>query len=216
MAKLEYYKCNIIGGFRLSDLNQQVKQDEVIDVDEHIANTSKAVQAALKAGWLVKVKKPKAKKEDIIKDEKKEKPPKSANKSLGMSVPDAKTVNKSLETRQAEDIAQKVSSPDMKGNKKPKTLEPQTGVSIPDIQQVQRNVRDRQKENLNNKDQIIKTTILKQEDTIEKLAKNENMDEGLSVPNFDEKADDQKNEDVEGGQKSPATIRRKRTVTQEG
>ncbi len=191
MAKLIYYKCNVIGGFRLSDLNRQVSQDEVIELEEHVANTSKAVIAAKKAGWLIEAKKPRAsskKTEDT--DTKKENLPKNPNKSLGTSVPDAKRVNKSLETRQAEEIASKISQPDFKEVAKPKAAEPSSGVSIPDIQEVQKNASLRQKDNLTNKDEVIKTVVVKQVDTIEKLANEEEMDDGLSVPDFDEKEQD--------------------------
>jgi len=191
MAKLKYFKCNVIGGFRLSDLNRNVKQGEVVGFEDHVKNTSKAVQAAINVGWLIKTKSPKKVSDSKDKDDKVTEPiPKNANKSLGMSVPDAKQVNKNLEARQAEEVAKKIPMPDFKEVAKPKKAESSSGVSIPDIRQAQKNAYNRQGDNLTNKDEIIKTVIVKQVDTIEDLVIDEKMNEGLSVPDFDEKGEE--------------------------
>ena len=55
MGELRFFKCNVLGGFRLSDLNQQIKQGEYFFIDVHVAKTSRAVISALRDKWMIEV-----------------------------------------------------------------------------------------------------------------------------------------------------------------
>jgi hypothetical protein len=50
-----YFKVNVTGGFRLTDLNKDLKQGQYFYVENDIVRTSKAVQAALRHNWIVEV-----------------------------------------------------------------------------------------------------------------------------------------------------------------
>jgi hypothetical protein len=52
---LKYYRCNIIGGFRLTDLNKFIKTGEFFAVDTKVVYASKALAAALKHNWITEV-----------------------------------------------------------------------------------------------------------------------------------------------------------------
>jgi len=49
-----YFKCNVLGGFRLSDLNRSVKQNECIQIDSTFCETSRSVRAAL-GTWMFEI-----------------------------------------------------------------------------------------------------------------------------------------------------------------
>jgi hypothetical protein len=107
LPEYRYFKCNMLGGFRLSDLNLQVKQEQYFHIDSHVAETSRAVQSALKAKWMVEVGLREASKHiDIprgrrprILDE--AKPAINSVAKTGVAVPNINEVNKTLESRQA-------------------------------------------------------------------------------------------------------------------
>ena len=50
-----FFKCNIINGCRLSDIERFVTRDEVFYLNAHIACTSRSVNAAINANWIVEI-----------------------------------------------------------------------------------------------------------------------------------------------------------------
>ena len=107
LPEYRYFKCNMLGGFRLSDLNLNVKQDKYFYIDSHIAETSRAVQSALKVKWMVEVNAKEAAKHIDIPGVKKTRVPNEAKPAInsvaktGVAVPNINEVNKNLEARQA-------------------------------------------------------------------------------------------------------------------
>ena len=107
MSNYRFFKCNVLGGFRLSDLNKNIKQSEYFYVDSHVAETSRAVTGALKAKWIVEVTAKEAskfidipgiKKTKVINEAK---PAINSVAKVGVAVPNINEVNKKLESRQA-------------------------------------------------------------------------------------------------------------------
>lgn len=149
MSELRFFRCNILGGFRLSDLNKNIKQGEYFFIDSHVAETSRAVVSALRERWMVEVDEKEASKHIMIP---RELAPggvrqtnigtKAAkNRSEQVAIPDVQTVNKNLESRQSERnklVNQKAITPDFEKVEKT-TKERQddsinkTGVSDEDI-----------------------------------------------------------------------------------
>lgn len=109
-----YFKCNIVGGFRLSDVNKNIKQGEYFFLDDHVAEVSRSVSASLRSGWMVEVSEKDASKFLI----KKELPVAVKNQQttkFGTAFPEA--TSKKLESRQAEYLVNKdleVAVPDLK------------------------------------------------------------------------------------------------------
>ena len=50
-----FFKCNIINGCRLSDIERFVTRDEVFYLNAHIACTSRSVNAAINANWIIEI-----------------------------------------------------------------------------------------------------------------------------------------------------------------
>jgi hypothetical protein len=106
MAELRFFKCNVLGGFRLSDLNKHVKQNEYFFLDSHIAETSRATYAALRERWMIEVTEKEAsqflsipKQTSGIQEQNIRRGRSSVS---GLAVPNMTEVNKKLESRQAE------------------------------------------------------------------------------------------------------------------
>jgi len=112
MSHLKFYKCNIIGGFRLSDLHMNISSQDknkgYFSLESHVAEASKAVKAAIKAKWMVEVtekeasqflKIPRINKAGIQDSQAGTK--KAINRTQLLGTPDVSEVNKSLEVRQA-------------------------------------------------------------------------------------------------------------------
>ena len=53
MLNYRYFKGNVLGGFRLVDLNKTVRQGEYFFLDVRTASMSKATAGALKAKWMI-------------------------------------------------------------------------------------------------------------------------------------------------------------------
>jgi len=108
MSGYRFFKCNVLGGFRLSDLNKHIKQGEYFFLDSHIAETSRAAVAALRERWMVEISEKEASKflkvprETTGVQESNVGRKVTINKSAGLAIPNAREVNKSLESRQAE------------------------------------------------------------------------------------------------------------------
>lgn len=183
-GELRYFKCNVLGGFRLSDLNKQIKQGEYCYIDTHVAETSRAVVAALRERWMIEVTEKEASKHINIPRISPDISTKNGlretnigkkgavNRSANVAIPNASEVNENLESRQT------------KANKLEKdenSIESKDGVATPNVREVEKKVKQRQ------------------EDTVNKLGQTEVVkDQGVVVPNFDEvsknKADDSVNQ----------------------
>lgn len=50
-----FFKCNIINGCRLSDIERFISREEVFYLNSHIACTSRSVNAAINANWIVEI-----------------------------------------------------------------------------------------------------------------------------------------------------------------
>ena len=108
MQYLHFYKCNVLGGFRLTDLKKDVRQGEYFYLETHVAKISKSVQAALKARWMVEVSEKEASIHmkipsvtgNIITKDGVRTPNKK--KVLDIAVPDSKKITRNLESRQTE------------------------------------------------------------------------------------------------------------------
>jgi len=54
-SPLRFFKCNILNGCRLADIERFVKREEYFYLNSHIACTSRSVNAALNAKWIIEV-----------------------------------------------------------------------------------------------------------------------------------------------------------------
>jgi hypothetical protein len=61
-----FFKCNIINGCRLSDIERFVHRDEVFYLNSHIACTSRSVNAALNSKWIIEITEKEASKTLVI------------------------------------------------------------------------------------------------------------------------------------------------------
>ena len=50
-----FFKCNIINGCRLADIERFVSRDEVFYLNSHIACTSRSVNAAVNSKWIIEI-----------------------------------------------------------------------------------------------------------------------------------------------------------------
>jgi len=165
----KFFKCNILGGFRLSDLNLNVKQGQYFSIDSHVAETSRAAIAALKAKWMVEVDEEEASKHLSITKSKKSKTPDEEKPAInsvgktGVAVPNIKEVNKKLESRQA--LRQKEQESDK--------------VAIPNIAEVEKNIKARDNDSIYKKeagDKVIESPAAHKQ-----AAKAESDDEGVTT-----------------------------------
>jgi len=146
MPEYRYFKCNKIGGFRLSDLNKNVIQGEYFQVDSHVAETSRSVIASIKGRWMVEVSASEAKKYfsaiekikgGVVSSNVTTK--KAKNESENVAIPNVGEVNKNLESRQSEKnkLTSEVATPNKKVAKEKKKEEIEIKVSGPEIKKVQ-------------------------------------------------------------------------------
>ena len=241
MADYRYFKCNRIGGFRLSDLNKEVKQGEYFYVDSHVAETSRSVIASIRERWMLEVTEREASKyispvrklnrggvvETNIGTKK------AVNESVGLSIPNVKDVNINLESRQAERNKLqniKTATPNLEEVKK-KTEERQkeekqgtTNVVGPDIKKVEENRKEEQnkKEKEEKPEKLESPVTAKYNETVKSLSveDDDQLDNSLvSIPNLDEKKENSK-EDAKEEVKKELTekvqkkIRRKKNKTE--
>jgi hypothetical protein len=134
-----FFKNNIIGGFRLSDINKNVKQGDYFYIDSHVVETSKACFAALREKWMIEVSEKEAAKFVELPKVKVfvETAEKVSNKPvhLGVAIHNAATTNKSLESRQAA-----------------KTHKIGEAVATPKFAEAESNIRKRNNDKIDNDD----------------------------------------------------------------
>lgn len=219
-----YFKCNRLGGFRLSDLNRKIYTDEYLYVDKHVCDTSRSVNAALKAKWMLEVTQEEASKYISIPDvqisQVKKEVIEITKKNIGKSEIDAKEINKSLESRQTARTFRKTPMQKQKQEEKP---------VVPNFNKAERRMRERQADiTTKGPDELLKSPVKKKElsvavtpsksDVVKNLSKEIGADNTLlATPNFDEGKQEIKKEIVQEIEKRVIIKRRKKAkpTTQE-
>jgi hypothetical protein len=225
-----FFKCNVLGGFRLSDLNRNIKQGEYYYIDSTFCETSRAVKAALQNKWMTEVTEKEASQFISIPKQVSaggvqltEVGPKRATTISGhVAAPNIQETNKSIESRQAERSIKRQPMQKQKDEDKPVT---------PNFNEAERAMRRRQSDvTTKGSDEVLKSpvearrehtvTVTKQEptsvvkDNVVKDLVNEIADNSmLSIPNFDEKQQDVKTEVVQEIEKR--VKRRRRSIETE-
>lgn len=201
MPQYRYFKANIVGGFRLSDLNVNVKQGSYFYLESDAVDVSRGATAALRDKWMIEVSEKEASKYVSV--------PRAVSKAgvqtsvlgtrhavknIDVATPNVKEVNRSLESRQAEagmkKKAEEVILPNFKEveernktkfndslNKVGSTTESTVGekVATPNIAQVNENIKNRQLDSIP-KQQVLKPPVQKAEETV-KVIKSLSVDE---------------------------------------
>lgn len=167
---MRYFKCNILGGFRLSDLNKNFKQGEYFSIDNTFCDTSRAAKAALQSKWMTEVSEKEASEYITI-------PGKAPQiRKYGISP-------RSLESRQAERTFKRQATQRQKEEDKP---------VLPDFNEAEKKMKIRQADVMTKgADEVLQSPVTKVVDasTVKDLAKEIADNDLLSTPNFDEKAD---------------------------
>lgn len=207
-----FFKCNVLGGFRLTDLNRKVHQGEFFYVDAYICDTSRSVKAALNHKWMTEVTEDEASQHIIV-------PPtgelpsgvrnvETGPKRVAMNVatPNTKEVGKKIESRQAGKSFKKQPMQKQKEEDKP---------IVPNFNEAERRMKERQADvTTKGNDEVLKSPVKpktedKQEvvikpekpDVIKDLANDISADNSmLATPNFDEKkkeVKEQVNEEIQ-------------------
>jgi hypothetical protein len=202
-----FFKCNVLGGFRLSDVNRNIKQNDYFYIEDNICATSRAVRAALEKNWMLEVTEKEASQHitiprqiNVAGVQHAEFDAKRSTVAINQSVatPNVSETNEKLESRQA---SRSIHSPVAKQKEEEK-------VAIPDFAAVEKSMKTRHEDVMTKgPDEILKSPVEakkevpKAEPETEKKAKvvlsdqdmikdlDKEIDNSLlSVPNFDEKA----------------------------
>lgn len=203
-----FFKCNVLGGFRLSDLNKNIKQGECFFIETTFCDSSRAVKASLQAKWMTEITEKEASQYISI--------PRNLNAG-GVQERVIQTINKiaipnvnetnseSIESRQADrnfrkQVAQKQSIED-----KP---------IMPNFNEAEKAMKLRQADIMTKgPDEVLQSPVeVKKEATVKNLAKEIADNSMLSTPNFDEKKETIKaeiNQDIE------KKVRRRRRTTEQ-
>jgi hypothetical protein len=213
----------MLGGFRLSDLNKNVKLDEYFPIDSHVAETSRAVTAALKAKWMVEVSEDEASEHIFIANKKKSKLPKEEKRRSvgrnGCATPDFKQVDEIQDKRQKENNSNvRVATPNIKEvNKNLESRQvrnqkeqDEEKVSVPNVPEVEKKIKSRKEDTIGTGDKVIESPALSKQ-----AAKAESDDEGMTTVKSLSKDDNDEFEDLREqieGDSDPKIKRRKKMV----
>ena len=221
MKKFRYFKCNKLGGFRLSDLNKNVREEgEYFYLDAHAVATSRAALAALRGRWMIEVSEKEASRHLTVPrnlktagvQTVKNRTKKALNESQGLAIPNVAEVNEKLESRQA------------KKNRLDKETAEQTSskVAVPNLSEVEKSTKERQSDSIQNKKVIIpnmkeaKKEVkkkVKEDKAIKALSKEDDFDnENVSIPDTEKIKDEVKKEVKEKVKKKVRRKRKKVTV----
>ena len=207
MSKNNFFKCNVLGGFRLSDLNLNIKQGEYFFIDSHVAEISRSVIAALKDRWMIEVTEKEAAGHITIPKEVAQSgvqntnvgPKTSVQQFSGLATPNVAEVNKNnIESRQAENNRlTKPIMPDFKKAEediKKRQSDSMNKVGITNDKELVEGLKDTEiaigpdLSKIANKTEENKTTVAA-------LADDSVFDNSqVSTPNFDEKKEEVKQE----------------------
>jgi len=194
---LRFFKCNVLGGFRISDLNKSIKQNDYFYIEDHICDTSRAVRAAIANNWMKEIDEEEASQYITIpkvRQYEKETEQETKRKLVKTEVSLPHVETKTLESRQAEKSVRKQAA--QKQTKEEKVI-------LPDFNKADIAIKARQQDittkgpdetlpspvESKKKDNNVITTIV-DDDTLKSLADNE----FLSIPNFDERKEEVKTE----------------------
>lgn len=209
-----YFKCNVLGGFRLSDLNRNIKQGDYFYIDSTFCETSRAVRAALQSKWMTEITEKEA--SQFISIPRKVVsggvqtteigPRRSVTSSSQVATPNIQETNKSIESRQTERAFKRQPIQKQKDEDKPAT---------PNFNQAERTMKARQADVMTKgPDEVLKSPVeakleaKKQSETLIKDLANEIADNSLlATPNFDEKKQEVK---AEVSQEIEKRVRRRR------
>lgn len=209
--KIRYFRCNILGGFRLSDLNKNIRQGHYFQLENHIVETSKAVKAAIKAKWMVEISENEAEKHfDLPKkrvQKKKEVAKPHSSRGNQVSIPDTKDVERRIESGKI-DKTDGVSVPNFKEvekkNKEKLIKKEDPKVSTPD--------QNLTKEKVEKKNSEVNITSMAKEESIV------NDDRPLAVPpiinNLNKKEASNETNQEEKKQEKTTKRRRKKNVSE--
>jgi len=230
-----FFKCNVLGGFRISDLNRNLKQGEYIYIEKHVCETSRAVKAALEKDWMLEVGEKEASQfipipRDINRGgvQIAEIGPRRAVSSVNKLVANTSETNKSLESRQTARSIKRAASAKQKTEDK---------VIVPDFNKADRAIRNRQEDVMTKgPDEVLKSpvgaessarTFRKVEEkkpeviiasvddgVVKDLSQDVADNEMLSTPDFNEKKEEIK-EGVQQEVEKRVRRRRRTTVSEE-
>ena len=226
-----FFKCNVLGGFRISDLNRNLKQGEYLHIEKHVCETSRAVKAALEKDWMLEVGEKEASQFiSIPRDVNRggvqvaEIGPRRAVSSVNKLAANTTETNKNLESRQTARSIRRVASAKQKTEDK---------VIVPDFNKADRAIRNRQEDVMTKgPDEVLKSPVgaessartfrkVEEEkkpevvvspveaDTVKDLSQDVADNEMLSTPDFNEKKEEVQQE-VE-----KRVRRRRRTIVSE-
>jgi hypothetical protein len=218
-----FFKCNRLGGFRLTDLGRKIQTDECFYFDKYTCDASRGIQGALKAKWMLEITEDEASqyilipKANVIKEHEEKI---TEKKILTKTTVNAKELNKSLESRQAGRNF-KPKAPMQKQKEEDKPI-------IPDFNAAERRMRERQADvTTKGPDQLLQSPVKvaekkevviepERKDVVANLAKEIGADNThVSTPNFDEKVTAAKEEISKEIQKRVRRRRKSETINQE-
>lgn len=148
-----FFKCNKLGGFRLSDLSRKIHTDEYFYIDKYVCDTSRSVKAALNAKWMLEVTEEEAAKHnsvvktpDIHRKDKIDVP----KAHLSKTAINAKETNKRLESRQ---VSRSIKQPMQKQKEEDKVI-------VPNFVEADKKIKDRQADiTTTGRDEILKSPV---------------------------------------------------------
>lgn len=179
---LRFFQCNVLGGFRLSDVHKNVKQGEYFYLDAHVAETSRAVLGALRERWMIEVTEKEASKHlDIPKHPTRKSGVETRKKvKIDVATPNVKEVNKNIESRQTENNKLNVSE-----------------VSVPDFKKVEEQAKERHEESTNNVGAATDSELLTKDTELLSVPKQSKKEEPEKVEEPKEEVKEPKVEIVE-------------------
>jgi len=204
-----FFKCNILGGFRLSDLNRNIRQGEYFFVECSFCDTSRAVRVAIQNKWMTEVSEKEASQYITIpkwaaSNEAKisEVAPRKIVRTFNqLAIPDVKDTNESLESRQARKVLIKQPMQKQKQDDKP---------IGPNFNEAERAMKARQADIMTKgPDEVLQSPVESRNDTVKDIAKEIADNSMLATPNFDErKAESGKSSSI--SQEIEKRVRRRR------
>lgn len=143
----KYFKCNVLGGFRLIDINKKFKQGEYFYLDKNYCETSRAVKGALNIFWMIEVSEEEASKYISIPFT-----PQEENNQNTLNDTSVQEINVNIETKQAARTFKKhIAMQKQKPEEKP---------CIPNFNEAERKMRERQNDiTTKGEDEILKSPV---------------------------------------------------------
>jgi hypothetical protein len=183
-----FFKCNVLGGFRLSDLNQGIKQGNYFYLDDHVSKTSRSVQAAIKARWMIEVEEIEASQfidypgKQVIKKQ-------QEVEEINVSADCAKVCGSKTEKLESRQTAAANATPNHLRKQVAQKQTKEDKVAIPNFKEVEITTKQRQQDiTTKGKDEVLKSPVeQKKEEFVKDLTLEISENDLVSFPNFDEK-----------------------------